>query len=219
MIPEVATDNRSFTSFGSRKSTDFMHARYFSSNLGRFLSVDPVGGEVGSSQSWNRYSYALNNPLVLVDPTGMKEERKFWRRVWDRIVSGLAPKAPVSEEEREARVNALLEGAGIDPEEGLNSIGTGAAENIADGARDAIATVGAEVSEEAATVLALGAFSRVKPVGEWLPGRLRRSKSYHSEYAKYSVEALREMKNDPKAKQMLKLALQAKRLMEKVGGK
>jgi uncharacterized protein RhaS with RHS repeats len=47
-----------------------MHARYYSPNLGRFLSVDPAGGSVGSSQSWNRYSYVLNNPLNLVDPDG-----------------------------------------------------------------------------------------------------------------------------------------------------
>jgi type VI secretion system secreted protein VgrG len=47
-----------------------MHARYFSPNLGRFLSVDPVGGEVSSSQSWNRYTYVRNNPVNLSDPTG-----------------------------------------------------------------------------------------------------------------------------------------------------
>jgi len=47
-----------------------MHARYYSPNLGRFLSVDPIGGTVGSSQSWNRYSYVLNNPLSLIDPDG-----------------------------------------------------------------------------------------------------------------------------------------------------
>jgi RHS repeat-associated protein len=50
---------------------DYMHARYFSPNLGRFLSVDPVGGEVGSSQSWNRYSYVRNNPIIRNDPTGL----------------------------------------------------------------------------------------------------------------------------------------------------
>ena len=48
-----------------------MHARYYSPNLGRFLSVDPANsGRVGSSQSWNRYGYALNNPVKLVDPDG-----------------------------------------------------------------------------------------------------------------------------------------------------
>lgn len=40
----------------------------------RFLSVDPAQtGKVGSSQSWNRYSYVQNNPLNSVDPTGMRE--------------------------------------------------------------------------------------------------------------------------------------------------
>jgi hypothetical protein len=34
------------------------------------VSVDPVGGSVGSSQSWNRYSYVKNSPLMLVDPNG-----------------------------------------------------------------------------------------------------------------------------------------------------
>lgn len=57
---------------------DYMHARYFSPNLGRFLSVDPVGGEVASSQSWNRYSYVLNNPLALVDPFG-----ELWQETLD----------------------------------------------------------------------------------------------------------------------------------------
>jgi uncharacterized protein RhaS with RHS repeats len=47
-----------------------MHARYYNPNLGRFLSVDPIGGSVESSQSWNRYSYVENNPLRMVDPDG-----------------------------------------------------------------------------------------------------------------------------------------------------
>jgi len=49
---------------------DYMHARYYSPNLGRFVSADPIGGKIGSSQSWNRYSYALNNPVIFVDPDG-----------------------------------------------------------------------------------------------------------------------------------------------------
>jgi uncharacterized protein RhaS with RHS repeats len=51
-----------------------MHARYYSAGLGRFLSVDPVGGSVGRSQSWNRYSYVLNNPIRALDPNG----QDFW---------------------------------------------------------------------------------------------------------------------------------------------
>jgi uncharacterized protein RhaS with RHS repeats len=47
-----------------------MHARYYTFNLGRFMSVDPVGGTVGLSQSWNRYAYVRGNPVNTVDPDG-----------------------------------------------------------------------------------------------------------------------------------------------------
>jgi len=49
---------------------DYMHARHYSLNIGRFLSVDPQGGKVGSSQSWNRYSYVRNSPIAYIDPSG-----------------------------------------------------------------------------------------------------------------------------------------------------
>jgi RHS repeat-associated protein len=53
-----------------RWGNDSMHARYYSPFLARFVSVDPVQGKVGGSQSWNRYSYVLNNPIALVDLDG-----------------------------------------------------------------------------------------------------------------------------------------------------
>lgn len=45
-----------------------MHARYYSPLEGRFLSVDPGGFDPRLPQSWNRYSYVLNNPLKAIDP-------------------------------------------------------------------------------------------------------------------------------------------------------
>ena len=62
-------------STGTTAHLDSMHARYYNPHLGRFLSVDPVVGEVGSSQSWNRYGYVRNNLLNLVDPTGRADRR------------------------------------------------------------------------------------------------------------------------------------------------
>jgi RHS repeat-associated protein len=50
---------------------DYMHARYYAAGIARFLSVDPIGGNPYRPQTWNRYSYALNNPLRYTDPTGM----------------------------------------------------------------------------------------------------------------------------------------------------
>lgn len=51
---------------------DYMHARYYSSQLGRFLGVDPVLAKnaLRKPQTWNRYSYAENSPFKYVDPSG-----------------------------------------------------------------------------------------------------------------------------------------------------
>ena len=52
-------------------SNDYFGARYFSSAVARFMSPDPLGGDLTNPQSLNRYSYVLNNPLTNTDPTGM----------------------------------------------------------------------------------------------------------------------------------------------------
>ena len=49
---------------------DYMHARYYSPMLGRFLSIDPIQGTSDNPQSWNRYTYVQNRPLNRFDPTG-----------------------------------------------------------------------------------------------------------------------------------------------------
>jgi len=50
---------------------DYASARHYSSNLGRFMSTDLLSGSPGYPQSWNRYSYVMNNPLNEIAPTGM----------------------------------------------------------------------------------------------------------------------------------------------------
>ncbi len=55
---------------GAIDDWDYMHARYYSPWLGRFGSVDPVLGRPERPQSWNRYSYAGNRPVLYVDPDG-----------------------------------------------------------------------------------------------------------------------------------------------------
>jgi RHS repeat-associated protein len=49
---------------------DYMHARFYQPQVGRFLGVDPVLGTAAQPQSWNRYSYVGGNPLRNVDPDG-----------------------------------------------------------------------------------------------------------------------------------------------------
>ena len=55
---------------------DYAQARYFAPAQGRFVSVDPLlaSGQADAPQTWNRYSYSLNNPLRFNDPTGMKTD-------------------------------------------------------------------------------------------------------------------------------------------------
>lgn len=48
----------------------YMQARYYDAEVGRFLSVDPVGPQEGNLSRLNRYSYADNNPVMHLDPTG-----------------------------------------------------------------------------------------------------------------------------------------------------
>ena len=47
-----------------------MNARLYDPILGRFLSPDSYVQEPERSQNFNRYSYALNNPLIYTDESG-----------------------------------------------------------------------------------------------------------------------------------------------------
>jgi RHS repeat-associated protein len=50
---------------------DYMHARYYNMHVGRFTSVDPARSwDPKAPQSWNRYGYALGNPIKYLDPDG-----------------------------------------------------------------------------------------------------------------------------------------------------
>jgi len=49
---------------------DFMRARYYATEDGRFLSVDPLGIAGGDL---NLYGYAFNNPVKFNDPNGQQE--------------------------------------------------------------------------------------------------------------------------------------------------
>ena len=71
----VGNDQPDFATYTKENTTGFEYAnqRYYSAGMGRFLTVDPYGGNAhpGSPQSWNRYAYTQSDPINKNDPTGL----------------------------------------------------------------------------------------------------------------------------------------------------
>lgn len=58
----------------TESGNDYFQARYYASNIGRFMSPDPSElsyADMTNPQSLNLYSYTMNNPLSFTDPTGL----------------------------------------------------------------------------------------------------------------------------------------------------
>jgi len=57
-----------------------MNGRIYDPSIGRFLQADPLIQDPYNTQSLNRYSYVMNNPLSYTDPSGYARLRKGWWR-------------------------------------------------------------------------------------------------------------------------------------------
>ncbi len=60
--------------------------RYYNPNLGRWTQQDSVGGSLGSPDSLNRYLYAQDDPVNLVDPSG---EFSLWGCIASILVAAV----------------------------------------------------------------------------------------------------------------------------------
>ncbi|HYC58151.1 MAG TPA: RHS repeat-associated core domain-containing protein [Thermoanaerobaculia bacterium] len=75
---------------------DYMHARYYSPALGRFLSVDPqfdLEEMLHNPQMWNRYTYVQNNPVRFVDPDG-RAAREMTKEELTELAKAVVKNAP-----------------------------------------------------------------------------------------------------------------------------
>ena len=68
----------------------FYGARYYDPQLGRFITPDTIVPYPSDPQSFNRYSYARNNPVNYTDPTGHKWS---WKKFWHSLVAGIVTAA------------------------------------------------------------------------------------------------------------------------------
>ncbi|MGB7202045.1 MAG: RHS repeat-associated core domain-containing protein [Pyrinomonadaceae bacterium] len=77
---------------------DFAEARMYENRFGRFTAVDPLtaSGKSANPQTFNRFIYVRNNPLVLVDPSGLIGVKP------DIIIIENGPTTPRSGEKRDS---------------------------------------------------------------------------------------------------------------------
>ena len=48
----------------------YMNARYYDSEIGRFITQDTYRGEKDDAGTWHLYTYCANDPINYVDPSG-----------------------------------------------------------------------------------------------------------------------------------------------------
>ncbi|HEY0458622.1 MAG TPA: RHS repeat-associated core domain-containing protein [Pyrinomonadaceae bacterium] len=69
-----------FTGYQRDEETglDFAEARYYNDKHGRFTAIDPLlaSGKSTNPQTFNRYVYTMNRPLILTDSTGLQSGKK-----------------------------------------------------------------------------------------------------------------------------------------------
>ncbi len=89
------TTNRGFTGHEHFDQVGIIHmnGRIYDPEIGRFLQADPIIQDPYDTQSLNRYSYVMNNPLSYTDPSGYFRLKKGWFRQLAAIGIMLIPGA------------------------------------------------------------------------------------------------------------------------------
>ncbi|WP_419237712.1 RHS repeat-associated core domain-containing protein [Photobacterium leiognathi subsp. mandapamensis] len=72
---QLSLTTRGFTGHEHLEEVGLIHmnGRVYDADIGRFISPDPIIQAPFMTNSFNRYSYVMNNPLKYIDPTGY-----FW---------------------------------------------------------------------------------------------------------------------------------------------
>jgi len=71
-----STNEQKFTTYDrgdpqqADSELDYAMARFYTNRYGRFISPDSISGDIEYPQSWNRYTYSLNDPIDNTDPSG-----------------------------------------------------------------------------------------------------------------------------------------------------
>jgi len=87
----------------------YLRARHYQPALGRFLQRDSFDGTPQLPQSFNRYSYAHNNPLGNVDPSGHDPLDSKWER---DFMNGHNNRLPTDQDRRDRLYSLIVKGHG-----------------------------------------------------------------------------------------------------------
>jgi RHS repeat-associated protein len=94
---------------GWQDALDWTPNRLYSEGFGRWMSPDPRSGDPLNPQTWNRYSYAFNNPINLVDHTG-KWPTETHDEIYALALPGLSDSQMKSIEMGSAAVDLFMQG-------------------------------------------------------------------------------------------------------------
>jgi RHS repeat-associated protein len=79
---QPSIDQNKFATYQHESESNLEHAgfRKYASIQGRFTSPDPFLGSIdlANPQSWNRYAYAGNTPMIAADPLGLFVHDPMW---------------------------------------------------------------------------------------------------------------------------------------------
>ncbi|ALN65466.1 putative exported protein [Lysobacter antibioticus] len=113
LLNRPVSDGPGYTGHVSDAATGlaYMQQRYYDSEVGRFLSVDPVAANSKTGGNFNRYWYANNNPYRFIDPdgryvcSGSKSHCTSLEKALERIASAASnPRLTSSERSVMARI-------------------------------------------------------------------------------------------------------------------
>ena len=128
---------------------DYFEARYYASTQGRFTSVDPLlaSAKRRNPQTWNRYTYGMNNPLRFTDPDGeaaIDEDPDLYARrtttTTEVIVQDADRRGNIIQQAKvtvtETKTEFLNAAGQVDSSVDPTTVTTATAENTGNGARE-----------------------------------------------------------------------------------
>ena len=82
-------------SYNPNTGLEFLRARYYNAEIGRFFQEDTYLGDINDPLTLNRYAYTKNSPLNYIDPSGHTQvgiPKGIISRTFDKLVDNIKGK-------------------------------------------------------------------------------------------------------------------------------